>query len=181
MCNNARHFYLSFFRRVVNSTLNGTFSGVRYKNGISQRANVWKLTYWSHFNNLLATDCYTWGKVFKNGPSKICGRQPLKKLKWYDLLRQNHCRTRIVARCTCKTRLVTHSTRLTTRSTRTTRFSTCSTPFSTRSTRFCTRNTRLSIRLFIHSTRLSTRSTRLSTRSMSVHAQYPWYYLSVFL
>ena len=22
-----------------------------------------------------------WGKVFKNGPSKICGRQPLKNLK----------------------------------------------------------------------------------------------------
>ena len=26
-----------------------------------------------------------WVKVFKNGPSKICGRQPLKKLKWYGL------------------------------------------------------------------------------------------------
>ena len=24
-----------------------------------------------------------WDKVFKNGPSKICGRQPLKKLKGY--------------------------------------------------------------------------------------------------
>ena len=23
-----------------------------------------------------------WVKVFKNGPSKICGRQPLKNLKW---------------------------------------------------------------------------------------------------
>ena len=23
-----------------------------------------------------------WVKVFKNGPSKICGRQPLKDLKW---------------------------------------------------------------------------------------------------
>ena len=22
-----------------------------------------------------------WGKVFKNGPSKICGRQPLKKFE----------------------------------------------------------------------------------------------------
>ena len=28
---------------------------------------------------------YIWDKVFKNGPSKICGRQPLKKLKLYDL------------------------------------------------------------------------------------------------
>ena len=24
-------------------------------------------------------------KIFKNGPSKICGRQPLKNLKWYGL------------------------------------------------------------------------------------------------
>ena len=29
-----------------------------------------------------------WDKVFKNGPSKICGRQPLKSLKGYVLLRQ---------------------------------------------------------------------------------------------
>ena len=24
-----------------------------------------------------------WGKVFKNGTNKICGRQPLKNLKWF--------------------------------------------------------------------------------------------------
>ena len=30
-----------------------------------------------------------WDKVFKNGPSKICGRQPLKYLKWYGLLKHN--------------------------------------------------------------------------------------------
>ena len=29
-----------------------------------------------------------WVKVFRNGISIICGRQPLKKLKWYDLLMQ---------------------------------------------------------------------------------------------
>ena len=29
-----------------------------------------------------------WDKVFKNGPSKICGRQPLKNLKGSDLLKQ---------------------------------------------------------------------------------------------
>ena len=29
-----------------------------------------------------------WGKVFKNGPNKICGRQLLKGLKWYDLPEQ---------------------------------------------------------------------------------------------
>ena len=26
-----------------------------------------------------------WDKVFKNGPSKLCGRQPLKKMKGYGL------------------------------------------------------------------------------------------------
>ena len=32
-------------------------------------------------------DCENkWDKVFKNGPSKVCGRQPLKDLKWYGLL-----------------------------------------------------------------------------------------------
>ena len=30
-------------------------------------------------------DSFRWGKVLKNGRSKICGRQPLKKLKWYGL------------------------------------------------------------------------------------------------
>ena len=29
-----------------------------------------------------------WDKVFKNGPSKICERQPLKNLKEYGLLKQ---------------------------------------------------------------------------------------------
>ena len=29
-------------------------------------------------------------KVFKNGPSKICGRQPLKNLKGYGLLEAVH-------------------------------------------------------------------------------------------
>ena len=27
-----------------------------------------------------------WDKVFKNGPRKICGRQPLKNMKGYGLL-----------------------------------------------------------------------------------------------
>ena len=33
---------------------------------------------------------HKWDKVFKNGPSKICGRQPLENLKWYGLLRPHH-------------------------------------------------------------------------------------------
>ena len=37
----------------------------------------------SHFT---ANNIYV--KVFKNGPSKICGRQPLKNLKRYDLPKQ---------------------------------------------------------------------------------------------
>ena len=31
---------------------------------------------------------YKWDKVFKNGPSKICGRQLLKCLKGSGLLKQ---------------------------------------------------------------------------------------------
>ena len=38
--------------------------------------------------NFAKTTVYRWGKVFKNGQSKICGRQPLKNLKWYGLPRQ---------------------------------------------------------------------------------------------
>ena len=30
---------------------------------------------------LMSTVNHIWVKVFKNGPSRICGRQPLKKLK----------------------------------------------------------------------------------------------------
>ena len=29
-----------------------------------------------------------WNKAFKSGPAEICGRQPLKNLKWYGLLKQ---------------------------------------------------------------------------------------------
>ena len=31
-----------------------------------------------------------WDEVFKNGPSKICGRQPLKNLKEYGLPKADH-------------------------------------------------------------------------------------------
>ena len=31
-----------------------------------------------------------WDEVFKNGPSKICGRQPLKNMKGYGLPRADH-------------------------------------------------------------------------------------------
>ena len=38
------------------------------------------------FKNLLTKewpDIYIWDKVFKSGPSKVCGRQPLKNLMGY--------------------------------------------------------------------------------------------------
>ena len=28
---------------------------------------------------------FKWDKLFKNGPNEICGRQPLKNLKWFEL------------------------------------------------------------------------------------------------
>ena len=43
-----------------------------------------------YFQILQQWDKYTCGKVFKNGPSKICGRQPLKNLKEYGLPRAGH-------------------------------------------------------------------------------------------
>ena len=33
----------------------------------------------------ISSNFYIWDKVFKNGPSKICRRQPLKNLKGYGL------------------------------------------------------------------------------------------------
>ena len=37
--------------------------------------------------NLLQKLQCIWDKVTKNGPGEICGRQPLKKLNAYDLLK----------------------------------------------------------------------------------------------
>ena len=39
---------------------------------------------WYHFYSEIFL---IWDKVFKNGPSKICGRQSLKNLKGYGLLK----------------------------------------------------------------------------------------------
>ena len=39
-------------------------------------------------NKQITKQSYIWDKVFKNGTSKICGRKPLKNLKWYFLLKQ---------------------------------------------------------------------------------------------
>ena len=37
-----------------------------------------------------------WNKVFKNGPSKICGRQPLKNLKGYGLPKARHTSSNVL-------------------------------------------------------------------------------------
>ena len=42
-----------------------------------------KVDFNQHISNI-------WVKVFKNGPSKIFGRQPLKYLKEYGLLKADH-------------------------------------------------------------------------------------------
>ena len=41
---------------------------------------IFSQTYLEKYVRELAFDIYPhiWGKVFKNGPGKICGRQPLK-------------------------------------------------------------------------------------------------------
>ena len=36
------------------------------------------------FGNSKAT--LTWDEIFSNGPSKVCGRQPLKDFKGFDVL-----------------------------------------------------------------------------------------------
>ena len=51
--------------------------------------NLFVISVLSHFTcqNIIMLCSNVWMKVFKNGPSKICGRQPLKHLKWYGLLK----------------------------------------------------------------------------------------------
>ena len=41
-----------------------------------------------YFTHFAYFSIYIWGEVFKNGLSKICGRQPLKNLNWYGLPQQ---------------------------------------------------------------------------------------------
>ena len=41
---------------------------------------------------------YIWDKVFKNGSSKICGREPLKNLKGYYLLKVTVSNSKVVVK-----------------------------------------------------------------------------------
>ena len=50
------------------------FTSLTKKQKKSSKANIWAIT-----NEILRI--FKWVKVLKNGPGKICGRQPLKKLK----------------------------------------------------------------------------------------------------
>ena len=47
---------------------------------------------WNNGNKMVKIEILVisiiWDKVFKNGPCKTCGRQPLKNLKGYCLLKQ---------------------------------------------------------------------------------------------
>ena len=42
----------------------------------------------SYFSLIMRHASFIWSNVFKNGPSKICGRQHLKTLKGYGLLKR---------------------------------------------------------------------------------------------
>ena len=67
----------------------GKFLWVFLVMGLMEFSNNWNV-FSIPFSELYTTDnvrswkCRPniWVKVFKNGPSNICGRQPLKKLKW---------------------------------------------------------------------------------------------------
>ena len=68
------------------SEISQTISWERYKFrlSISSKTLVAVSTYCIGWTYWLIPDL-TWVKVFKNGLSRTCGRQPLKNLKWYDL------------------------------------------------------------------------------------------------
>ena len=47
-----------------------------------------KIFFVATFVALSVTPLNNWVRVFKNRPRKVCRRQPLKNLKWYDLPKQ---------------------------------------------------------------------------------------------
>ena len=72
---------MSNYKQVGNTPYNAL--GVRYTPSVFLIACAGALAHLS-YPGLLLRIC---GKVFKNGPSKMCGRQPSKKLKGYNLLK----------------------------------------------------------------------------------------------
>ena len=67
-----------------------TFSGELSKKNI-----------WNNPSRILMLYGTNWGKVFKNGPSNICGRQPLKNLKSYCLPKHHSASVNIIYCATC--------------------------------------------------------------------------------
>ena len=63
---------------------------------ISNRNIGWYFYYFHATFSYFGFLCNIWDKVFKNGPCKICGRQPLKKLKGHGLLKQKGCLPQIL-------------------------------------------------------------------------------------
>ena len=59
----------------------------RYKTGTLTANELIKNATISNLNRV-SYMCNIWDKVFKNGPSEICGRQLFKHLKWHGLLKQ---------------------------------------------------------------------------------------------
>ena len=52
-------------------------------NGV-EREKLFGLNWSLHFCEM-DDETQIWNKVFKNGPSKICGKQTLKYLKWFEM------------------------------------------------------------------------------------------------
>ena len=52
-----------------------------------QYCNQWWYQHLHHSENLTKPIIYKWDEIFKNGASKISGRQALTTLKWYGLLK----------------------------------------------------------------------------------------------
>ena len=79
------HFNFRFI--MINNVIQFFLSSVRYSSNLSTSHPfifyLIKCNSTTSFLILGVTYSYKWVKVFKNGPSKICGWQPLKNLKWY--------------------------------------------------------------------------------------------------
>ena len=77
--------YLSIEYEDISFHIDKVFCEVRDLFAWRKRSMFWK--YMFMFNAVTQTwKTRKWDKLFKNGPSKICGRQPLKKLNEYGLL-----------------------------------------------------------------------------------------------